>query len=585
MRSWRRPALAVLVGFSAAVTGLSAIGHPATSAAAAVTAAADPSSAADPGSAATASSAGRPIYLSGTYYGDACMTTSDCVAVGQDDAHGALAAHWNGIGWVQSPLSLPPGTASADLAAVSCTSTTFCEAVGWHSGNSSTLDARQLVETWNGARWSLTFSGFPGSGTSIFTAVSCLSTTWCMAAGYSTAGPPGRVGAPFAARFNGSSWAEIPVTAGYPTLFASISCRAPSACLAVGVSYAHPTTPPAPPSNPLPAASTWNGTAWSMATPPIPPGYGGAYMTSVSCPAVSSCTSVGLAYPGGNLAESWNGSAWNILPTPTEPGTYADSLNAVSCPTTTSCIAVGSSAPNSLENTATLLAQSWNGRQWTTVPIPDQPGLPSSNVNALSCLSVAFCVAVGYAGDGVDPDSTTQTLEAVWTGSWAISPAVVAIVPTKDGRGYYLANSAGAVFPFGDAHFWGDMVGHHMNAPVVAMALDPATGGYWLLGRDGGVFTFHAPFYGSTGNLHLNKPVVGMESTPNGSGYRFVASDGGIFCFSAPFYGSMGNHHLNQPIVGMADDVATGGYWLVAADGGIFTFHSAFEGSTGNIHL
>ncbi|HET6794987.1 MAG TPA: hypothetical protein VFH45_11110, partial [Acidimicrobiales bacterium] len=34
--------------------------------------------------------------------------------------------------------------------------------------------------------------------------------------------------------------------------------------------------------------------------------------------------------------------------------------------------------------------------------------------------------------------------------------------------------------------------------------------GYWLVGRDGGIFSFgSAKFYGSTGNLHLNKPVVG----------------------------------------------------------------------------
>ena len=39
-------------------------------------------------------------------------------------------------------------------------------------------------------------------------------------------------------------------------------------------------------------------------------------------------------------------------------------------------------------------------------------------------------------------------------------------------------------------------------------------GGYWLLGRDGGMFTFgDAPFYGSTGGMHLNRPVVGMAAT------------------------------------------------------------------------
>jgi len=31
---------------------------------------------------------------------------------------------------------------------------------------------------------------------------------------------------------------------------------------------------------------------------------------------------------------------------------------------------------------------------------------------------------------------------------------------------------------------------------VVGMAIDRATGGYWLVGADGGIFSFNAPFYG-----------------------------------------------------------------------------------------
>ena len=81
-------------------------------------------------------------------------------------------------------------------------------------------------------------------------------------------------------------------------------------------------------------------------------------------------------------------------------------------------------------------------------------------------------------------------------------------------------------------------------------------GGYWLVGADGGIFSFgDAAFYGSTGSLRLNKPIVGIASTPDGGGYWMVASDGGIFSFGdAAFYGSMGGRPLNQPIVGIAAD-------------------------------
>ena len=67
------------------------------------------------------------------------------------------------------------------------------------------------------------------------------------------------------------------------------------------------------------------------------------------------------------------------------------------------------------------------------------------------------------------------------------------------------------------------------------------THGYWLVGRDGGIFSFgSAPFYGSTGNIRLQRPVVGITPTPDHRGYWLVATDGGIFAFGdAGFYGSI----------------------------------------------
>jgi hypothetical protein len=121
----------------------------------------------------------------------------------------------------------------------------------------------------------------------------------------------------------------------------------------------------------------------------------------------------------------------------------------------------------------------------------------------------------------------------------------------------------------------------------------PPTHGYWLVGSDGGIFTFgSANFYGSTGNLRLQRPVVGITPTHNKGGYWLVASDGGIFAFgNAGFYGSIpgqglhpagsGLHPaLNAPIVGMVPSADGGGYFMVASDGGVFAFGDArFEGS------
>ncbi len=145
--------------------------------------------------------------------------------------------------------------------------------------------------------------------------------------------------------------------------------------------------------------------------------------------------------------------------------------------------------------------------------------------------------------------------DAPFYGSTASIPnqTIVAMASTPDGQGYWEVSTTGVVYSFGDAQFSGDTRGLTLKGSIVGMAPDRLTGGYWLIGSDGGVFSFNAPFYGSTGALTLNKPVVAMQATSDGGGYWFVASDGGIFSYGdAPFKGSMGGQALNRPMVGMS---------------------------------
>jgi hypothetical protein len=130
------------------------------------------------------------------------------------------------------------------------------------------------------------------------------------------------------------------------------------------------------------------------------------------------------------------------------------------------------------------------------------------------------------------------------------------------------------------------------SAPSPTPAASTSAHGYWLVGSDGGIFTFgSAGFYGSTGSLHLQRPVVGMTPTTNRSGYWLVASDGGVFSFNAGYFGSIPGlgiapagssavNRLNAPVVGMVPSSDDGGYFMVASDGGVFAFGDAkFEGS------
>ena len=153
---------------------------------------------------------------------------------------------------------------------------------------------------------------------------------------------------------------------------------------------------------------------------------------------------------------------------------------------------------------------------------------------------------------------------------------------TRAGTGYWMLGSDGGVFSFGAARFHGSTGAMKLNQPIVGMAATPTGGGYWLVARDGGIFAFgDAGFHGSTGAIRLNRPIVGMAPTASGQGYWLVASDGGVFAFGdATFLGSTGGITLNRPIVAMAAAAGGAGYWLLGSDGGIFGFGTAgFLGS------
>lgn len=113
----------------------------------------------------------------------------------------------------------------------------------------------------------------------------------------------------------------------------------------------------------------------------------------------------------------------------------------------------------------------------------------------------------------------------------------------------------GDIYGFGDATFFGDLAGTHLNAPIVGMAPTLHGGGYWLVAADGGVFSFGgAPFAGSMGGTHLNAPVTAIAASslsPNDyPGYDLVVRDGGIFSFGAALFdGSTGDLTLAAPVV------------------------------------
>jgi 3D (Asp-Asp-Asp) domain-containing protein len=99
------------------------------------------------------------------------------------------------------------------------------------------------------------------------------------------------------------------------------------------------------------------------------------------------------------------------------------------------------------------------------------------------------------------------------------------------------------------------------------MAPTPDGQGYWLVGADGGIFSFgNAHFHGSTSRIHLNAPIVGMAPTPDGQGYWLMGADGGIFSFgNADFRGSLSPEPPQTRAIALAADPSGEGYWVATA--------------------
>ncbi len=215
--------------------------------------------------------------------GVSCTATNNCEAVGSDSA-GPLAEHWNGSTWAAQTVP----AAVVGLGGVSCVSASFCEAISTGSSDAA---------NWNGSTWTAQALQ-PGE---VF-AVSCASTTSCEAVGYLV--QSGFTYA-LAQRWNGSTWASQ--TAASPNSQAGlygVSCASATYCTAVGVYDTNMNGDGAT------LAEAWNGSTWTQQSSPNPSGAKNANFQGISCPSTADCTAVGDWYATSpslapTLGEQW----------------------------------------------------------------------------------------------------------------------------------------------------------------------------------------------------------------------------------------------------------------------------------------
>ncbi len=320
-----------------------------------------------------------------------------------------LVARAATTGW--SIVSSPNvGTEGDRLLAESCTSTTFCMAGGFSS--SAGTAAATLAEKWSGTTWVSVTSANASSDNELL-GVSCVSTTFCMAVGdESTAGSDQNL----AEQWNGTSWSidTTPDKDGSTTenQLSAVSCASSTFCVAVGFYDASTEFPFINQT----LIEQWNGTTWSIVTSPNTSGSVSNSLYAVKCVSSSVCEAVGNAGSGSSsstLAESFSGSSWSIVASPNGSGATTNTLNGVDCTSATFCVAVGWDAAT-VEHT---LVEQWNGASWSIVSSPNTSSSIDNLPYAVACSSSTFCMLAGETQNG----STVQTLGALWDGTaWSI---------------------------------------------------------------------------------------------------------------------------------------------------------------------
>jgi hypothetical protein len=351
-----------------------------------------------------------------------CGTPSSCLAIGDISQSGNLTQvieAWNGTAWRRVAVPAPqPSVARVNLAAVSCKSDTSCLVVGAYETLAGAGAERPYAMVWN--ETSLTPTAAPpvpkDSGFASLTGVSCVTTTAsCVAVGDSQDG----AGPLLVETWNGAKWtlrtASSPsgARARYP---GAISCHFLAFCVVVGESYSSVSGAPSM------LLARWNGSDLTVMKPAVPAGAENVTLNDISCPSATFCAVAGFSAspsgaPGFGFAEMWNGTSWTAdkVAAPKEGA----ALYGVSCRANRSCVAVGSAGPSAATRATAL---SYNGKSWSTQNVPGPGTGKSSYFFGVNCLRASQCEAIGETV-GSSP-ATVIPLGGLWRGaSWRLVAA------------------------------------------------------------------------------------------------------------------------------------------------------------------
>jgi hypothetical protein len=341
-----------------------------------------------------------------------CGSPTTCLAVGfsEDNAVGSAVA-LKGTKWKPIPVPLQSGSV---LDSVSCKAATYCLVTGHNE-----YAGGPYLLTWNGT--SLAQVPMPpvprGDTLSSFDAVSCVAVKSCVVFGQTVNAADDRVERAWT--WNGSKWAGK--GAAYPRWrYISVSfahCFSLTSCEVIG-QYATEQMADGM------LFAAWNGKKFTLQRSAAPTGIlDQGLFTGFSCVSPRSCAAVGTipkccsGYDMSFLA-NWKGKTWTVSQWTGTENIDAE-LNGVSCVTAANCVAVGR-ATNEIERTERAASFIWNGTKWLKAGVPGAgPGI-STSFNSVSCLKADRCVAIGnYYGPS---SSGAPTMAGYWNGrGWKLT--------------------------------------------------------------------------------------------------------------------------------------------------------------------
>lgn len=313
-------------------------------------------------------------------------------------------------------VSSPPTGENAVLSGVSADSGSDAWAVGSENAEANGVGAKPLIDHWNGTAWSQVTAPATAGNTADLAAVSASSTSDAWAVGYTSVNREDING--LTTHWNGTAWTTVPAVnfGGIENTLIGVADISPGDAYAVANSS----------STAQGYIEQWKGTSWSLDTLPDPNNGMNTYLNAISATSASDVWAVGYELTGTTAANEryetyslhWNGSAWAIVPMPAVSG--SDNLldyefNSIDAISPTNVWAVGDSGDNAdVGGTpARTLIEHYNGTSWSIVPSPTAGTGPT--LTGVAAESASDVWAVGY--DTPSGATTPQTLTMNWNGT------------------------------------------------------------------------------------------------------------------------------------------------------------------------